>query len=40
VFVLIREKVFNLTRKILKKWDDPEDFDLIDQPIEQAHEAR
>ena len=40
VFVLVRERVFDLTRRILKKWADPDDFDLIDQPSEQAHEAR
>ena len=36
VFVLIRHDVYKLTTKILKKWDDPEDDDLI----EASHEAR
>jgi hypothetical protein len=36
VFVLVRRDVYNLTRKILKNWDDPEDADLIEQP----HESR
>ena len=40
VYVLVREKVFNLTRNILKRWEDPEDFDLVEQPSEQSHEAR
>ena len=34
VFVLIRQEVHELTGKILKGWDDPEDDDLI------AHETR
>ena len=36
VFVLVRHDIYNLTSKILKKWDDPEDAELIEQP----HEAR
>ena len=36
VFVLVRHDIYNLTSKILKKWDDPEDADLIEQP----HAAR
>jgi hypothetical protein len=32
VFVLVRQDYYNLTSKILKKWDDPEDADLIEQP--------
>jgi hypothetical protein len=36
VFVLVRNDLYNLTSKILKKWDDPEDADLIEQP----HETR
>ena len=36
VFVLIRQDVYELTSKILKKWDDPEDDDLIEAP----HAAR
>lgn len=31
VFVLVRHDIFNLTSKILKKWDDPGDADLIEQ---------
>ena len=32
VFVLIRHEVYKLTSKILKKWDDPDDDDLIEAP--------
>jgi len=35
VFVLIRQEVHTLTKKILRKWDDPEDADLIEQPHEK-----
>jgi hypothetical protein len=36
VFVLVRNDRYTFTNKILKKWDDPEDADLIEQP----HETR
>jgi len=36
VFVLIRQEVYELTSKILRKWDEPEDDDLIEAP----HAAR
>ena len=32
VFVLVRHDVYKLTSKILRKWDDPEDDDLIEAP--------
>jgi hypothetical protein len=32
VFVLVRQDVYELTRKILSKWDHPEDDDLIEAP--------
>jgi hypothetical protein len=35
VFVLIRQEVHALTKKIFRKWDDPADADLIVQPHEK-----
>lgn len=36
VFVLVRHDIYKLTSKVLGKWDDPEDDDLIEAP----HAAR
>jgi len=36
VFVLVRSDLYKLTSQILRKWDDPKDADLIEQP----HETR
>jgi hypothetical protein len=33
VFVLIRQDIYELTGMILKKWDDPDDDDLIEAPL-------
>lgn len=32
VFVLIRQNIYELTGKILSKWDNPDDDDLIEAP--------
>ena len=32
IYVLVRQDVYELTRKILNQWDDPEDDDLIEAP--------
>jgi hypothetical protein len=32
VYVLIRRDIYRLTSKILSRWDDPDDDDLIEAP--------